>query len=510
MRRNLHVKTLAVCLIVSALLLGFFKPITIAKAINQPSSNSTSIDEGIYNVEYNPEEILAMPGDTVDSFVPKEGYFADGKFVVVEREKKSITSSPVDVSVINSVADRTYPGALLLADRNFIMNRPTSLVAERKPIQISIDLPGMKTGNSVTVENPTSGNVKSAINTMVDDWIANCSNKYTVPSLIQYTASMVHSEAQIEAALNIGGPILEKYLGIDFDSVARKDKTCMVVAFKQIFYTVSAELPNRPSDLFGDSVTFNELQQKGVSNQAPPMIVSNVSYGRTVYLKLETNSLDTEVEAAFNAMLKGVDISANAKFKSIIENTTFTAVFLGGNNTANMKVVTQDFNKVMKQIEKNCEFRPDNPAYPLSYTNTFIKDNRIAAVHNNTEYIETSIHFYTDGKIILKQYGGYVARFHIEWDEVSYDEKGKEIVERKEWDGNDVTRTLGYQTIIPLKANSRNISIHVKEYTGIIWEGWRTIVNEMNVPLSNNIVVTVWGTTLNPGKSIKTCTNAEM
>lgn len=510
MRRNWHIKTLAVCLLVSSLLLGFFKPLASANALDDTENKVISVDEGIYNLDYNPDEILAMPGDKVESFVPKEGYFDAGKFIVVEREKKSITSSPVDVSVINSSVDRTYPGALLLADQNFMFNRPTALVAPRKPIALSIDLPGMTSGNTAVVENPNNGNVKAAINGMVDDWINNYSDRYTVPSLIQYTASMVHSETQIEAALSIGGPVLEKYLGLDFDSIVKKEKTTMVVAYKQIFYTVSSELPARPSDLFDDSVTFEELERKGVSNQSPPMIVNNVAYGRTVYLKLETNSLDTEVEAAFNAMIKGVDISANSKFKNIIDNTTFTAVFLGGNNTENMKVVTKDFKEVMNQIEKNCEFRPDNPAYPLSYTNTFIKDNRIAAVHNNTEYIETNVHVYNQGNITLKQLGGYVAKFHVEWDEVSYDAQGKEIVERKYWTGNDTVRTLGYRTTFPLPANARNISIFVNEYTGIIWEGWRTIVNQRNLPLSNNIVVTIWGSTLNPGSSVTVSSESDL
>ncbi|EPZ62331.1 thiol-activated cytolysin family protein [[Clostridium] sordellii ATCC 9714] len=36
----------------------------------------------------------------------------------------------------------------------------------------------------------------------------------------------------------------------------------MIAAYKQIFYTVSAQLPNNPSELFDDSVTFKELVRK--------------------------------------------------------------------------------------------------------------------------------------------------------------------------------------------------------------------------------------------------------
>ncbi len=36
----------------------------------------------------------------------------------------------------------------------------------------------------------------------------------------------------------------------------------MILAYKQIFYTVSADLPKNPSDLFDDSVTFNDLNKR--------------------------------------------------------------------------------------------------------------------------------------------------------------------------------------------------------------------------------------------------------
>ncbi|PEL15045.1 thiol-activated cytolysin family protein, partial [Bacillus pseudomycoides] len=88
---------------------------------------------------------------------------------------------------------------------------------------------------------------------------------------------------------------LDNSLNIDFNAVANGEKKVMVAAYKQIFYTVSAELPNNPSDLFDNSVTFDELTRKGVSNVAPPVMVSNVAYGRTIYVKLETSSKSKDV-----------------------------------------------------------------------------------------------------------------------------------------------------------------------------------------------------------------------
>ena len=90
----------------------------------------------------------------------------------------------------------------------------------------------------------------------------------------------------------------------------------MVAAYKQIFYTVSAELPNNPSDLFDNSVTFDELTRKGVSNSAPPVMVSNVAYGRTVYVKLETTSKSKDVQAA---LLKNNSVETSGQYKDILK-----------------------------------------------------------------------------------------------------------------------------------------------------------------------------------------------
>ncbi|MCG4734466.1 thiol-activated cytolysin family protein, partial [Casaltella massiliensis] len=86
---------------------------------------------------------------------PREGFKTNNKFIVVERNKKTLTTSPVDISIIDSVTDRTYPGALQLADDSFVENRPNILMCKRQPIDISIDLPGMKKENTTTVQNPT-------------------------------------------------------------------------------------------------------------------------------------------------------------------------------------------------------------------------------------------------------------------------------------------------------------------------------------------------------------------
>lgn len=466
-------------------------------------SEKQDIDEGIFNLNYDKREILASKGELIEKFVPKEGKLSKDKFIVVERNKKSLNTSPVDISIIDSMIDRTYPGALQLVNEDFLDNRPNLLSVKRNPINISIDLPGLKKDNTIKVENPTYGNVNGAIDTLINNWSKEYSGSHTLPSRIQYSESMVHSESQLASSLNVNAKTLKDSLAIDFDAIKKGEKKVMIAAYKQIFYTVNAELPNNPSDLFNESVTYRDLTRRGVSDNTPPVMVSNVAYGRTIYVKLETDSKEKNVESAFKALMRDGNIDANSKYEDVLNNSTFTAVVLGGDAQTHNKVVTKDFDVIKKVIEDGAEFSLKNPAYPISYTSVFLKDNSVAAIHNKTDYIETSSKEYNSGKINIDHRGAYVAQFEISWDEVSYDEEGNELIEHKSWDGNWKDRTARFTSSIYLPANATNIRIYGRECTGLSWEWWRTVVDEHNVPLNKNIKLYMGGTTLNPSGGLE-------
>ncbi|WP_285860230.1 MULTISPECIES: thiol-activated cytolysin family protein [Paenibacillus] len=460
------------------------------------------IDAGITGLSYDRNAVLAVSGDQINSFVPKEGIKSNDKFIVVEREKKSLSTSPVDISIIDSMTSRTYPGAIQLANQAFVNNQPDLVMTQRTPLDISIDLPGLKNENTITVQNPTYSSVTGAVDQLVSTWVEKYSATHTLPARLQYAEAMVYSKNQISSALNVNGQILNNTLGIDFNAVASGEKKVMVAAYKQIFYTVNAALPNNPSDLFAQGVTFGELARKGVSNDSPPLMVSNVAYGRTIYVKLETTSKSSDVQAAFKALLQNASVQTSGQYKDIYENSSFTAVVLGGDAQEHNQIVTKDFSVIQSVIKDNAQFSTRNPAYPISYTSVFLKDNSIAAVRNNTEYIETKTTEYTKGKVTLDHSGAYVAQFEVSWDEVTYDEIGQEILTRKGWGGNWQDKTAHFSTEIPLPPNAKNIKILARECTGLAWEWWRTILDEPNVPLTSNINVAIWGTTLYPSASI--------
>ena len=80
--------------------------------------------------------------------------------------------------------------------------------------------------------------------------------------------------------------------------------------------------------MFQDTVTVEDLRQRGISAERPLVYISSVAYGRQVYLKLETTSKSDEVEAAFEALIKGVKVAPQTEWKQILDNTEVKAVIL--------------------------------------------------------------------------------------------------------------------------------------------------------------------------------------
>ena len=175
-----------------------------------------------------------------------------------------------------------------------------------------------------------------------------------------------------------------------------------------------------------------------------------------------------------------------------------------GGTSVKLGLVT-DKGKIL--ASDNYEVAFDNYKTPIFETvkksiERFLKDNSIASINNKTDYVETTSTEYSSGKISLDHSGAYVARFYVTWDEVSYDKDGNEVLKHKAWDGNGYDRTAHFYTEIPLDGNARNIRVKAEECTGLAWEWWRDVISEYDVPLTNNINVSIWGTTLYPGSSI--------
>lgn len=467
------------------------------KTENKVKTDYTAeLNKYLFGLNYDKTNILTRRGEAIENYTNTSTKQQGSEFVVVEKVKKNLSSSHADVA-INSNGD-IYLGALFKANQDLLENKPQQISLDRNKSRISVDLPGMVGGDSYVDATPTVSGMQEGVNTLLNRWHEKYAAKNPAPARMQYESTSAYSMNQLKAKFGSDFEKVGVNLKIDFEAVNKGEKQIEVVDFKQIYYTANFDAPKNPSDVFAPGVTVDQLKERGIDENTPPVYVSSVSYGRQMYVKFETTSKSTELKAAINAVIKGVPIKAESEWARVLKNTTVTVSIVGGNADGAARVVTGTVEDLKKLIQEGATFSTQNPAVPISYKTAFLKDNQVATIQSNTDYIETKVTSYKNGYLNLQHKGAYIARYYVYWDEVTYDKDGIESIRSRQWEHNGQNRTAGFQTELQFKGNVRNIRVKIQEKTGLAWEPWRTVYNRTDLPLVQKRTIINSGTTIRP------------
>ena len=473
------------------------KAVTNTKSESKAKTDFTAeLNNYLFGLNYDKTNILTRRGEAIENYTNTSTKQQGNEFVVVEKVKKNLSNGSADVA-INGNGD-IFLGALFKANQDLLENKPQQISLDRSKGSISVDLPGMVGGDSYVDANPTASGMQEGVNTLLNRWHEKYAAKNPAPARMQYESTSAYSMNQLKAKFGSDFEKVGVNLKIDFEAVNKGEKQVEVVDFKQIYYTANFDAPKNPSDVFAPGVTVDQLKARGIDGKTPPVYVSSVSYGRQMYVKFETTSKSTELKAAINAVIKGVPIKPDSEWARVLKNTTVTVSIVGGNADGAARVVTGTVEDLKKLIQEGATFSTQNPAVPISYKTAFLKDNQVATIQSNTDYIETKVTSYKNGYLKLHHKGAYIARYYVYWDEVTYDKDGVESIRSRQWEDNGKNRTAGFQTELQFKGNVRNIRVKIQEKTGLVWEPWRTVYNRTDLPLVQKRTIVNSGTTIRP------------
>ena len=473
------------------------KVATNTKSESKAKTDFTAeLNNYLFGLNYDKLNILTRKGEALENYTNTSTKQQGNEFVVVEKVKKNLSNGSADVA-INGNGD-IFLGALFKANQDLLENKPQQISLDRSKGRISVDLPGMVGGDSYVDANPTVSGMQEGVNTLLNRWHEKYAAKNPAPARMQYESTSAYSMNQLKAKFGSDFEKVGVNLKIDFEAVNKGEKQVEVVDFKQIYYTANFDAPKNPSDVFAPGVTVDQLKARGIDEKTPPVYVSSVSYGRQMYVKFETTSKSTELKAAINAVIKGVPIKAESEWARVLKNTTVTVSIVGGNADGAARVVTGTVEDLKKLIQEGATFSTQNPAVPISYKTAFLKDNQVATIQSNTDYIETKVTSYKNGYLNLQHKGAYIARYYVYWDEVTYDKDGVESIRSRQWEDNGKNRTAGFQTELQFKGNVRNVRVKIQEKTGLVWEPWRTVYNRTDLPLVQKRTIINSGTTIRP------------
>ena len=473
------------------------KVVESKKTENKSKTDFTAeLNKYLFGLNYDKTNILTRRGEAIENYTNTSTKQQGSEFVVVEKVKKNLSSGHADVA-INGNGD-IFLGALFKANQDLLENKPQQISLDRNKGRISVDLPGMVGGDSYVDANPTVSGMQEGVNTLLNRWHEKYAAKNPAPARMQYESTSAYSMNQLKAKFGSDFEKVGANLKFDFEAVNKGEKQIEVVDFKQIYYTANFDAPKNPSDVFAPGVTVEQLKARGIDEKTPPVYVSSVSYGRQMYVKFETTSKSTELKAAIDAVIKGVPIKAESEWARVLKDTKVTVSIVGGNADRAGRVVTGTVEDLKSLIQEGATFSTQNPAVPISYKTAFLKDNQVATIQSNTDYIETKVTSYKNGYLNLQHKGAYIARYYVYWDEVTYDKDGVESIRSRQWEDNGKNRTAGFQTELQFKGNVRNIRVKIQEKTGLVWEPWRTVYNRTDLPLVQKRTIINSGTTLRP------------
>ena len=401
---------------------------------NLKISNNKDVADYIKNQSYDADATLALDlRPTVALDTKNTGTTSGGSLIVTRKTLKKATNGTGSMHALEQ-SEQLFPGQLLIADEGLVNGNPTIMSnLNRGAGTFEVVLPGLY-DSEFTANSTKRTQVRNGIAQKVDDWASNPKKK-KLTAKENFNITQVFDQRQ--AGLDVGFEIADK-LNIKADYKQDTEKNIFIVSYEQIFYTVNTSLEN-DTLVFSDSVTKADLESE--IGDKPLVMITQASYGKMVFLKIETTKSKDEINAAFK-YAGSVDVNAKASFQSTLQNCNITCLVYGGaveegqdpeSPTPTTITDTSDSSKVdtvnallSKSLASNSS-EVEN-AVMLSYKTSWLKNNKTAKVNATAEYVETTREVIGEQTLEIQNVGCYAVNYwEVKGRKVSVNEKTGEL-----------------------------------------------------------------------------------
>lgn len=451
-----------------------------------------AINDYVRSLDYVIGEALNVVSEENPQALPDRTKNDKGVIICTNR-KKEVTIDAQEISILSPANGVIFPGALILGNGELAAGKPTAITLDRAPIKLRVDLPDYN--GVIQVKDPKNSTVELAIDKAVSEWHKTVgANGQDIVARMSKEIKKADSTSQL--AIDLGFNI--KWASNEVRNQLRYEKdtnkTTAVAFFKQVYYTVTVDLPSDPAAVFAESVTLKDVKTvayitRDESNPTktkinPPAYVKSVDYGRIIMMRMDTSHSHskTDVENALKIVTSGgkeINADSKTKIQEIINNSSITVLVLGGGaRIASEAFEPNSFDKIPEIIKKGATLNKENPAFPISYTVNFLKDHQLAVMKMSTNYIETECIAYPAGFIELVNGSGCITNFKVTWDEVGEDGK------KREGSFNSGDKNNGYKHRIYLQGDTTNIRIIGK--AAVFIKTWKEVLNVVEYGPTNS------------------------
>lgn len=304
----------------------------------------------------------------------------------------SLSTNFEDVAILRPTNGIVWPGALVIGNSGMLDGLPDPLTLKRAPVTLRVDLPGIGEGGTIVVVDPSNSNVQTGIDKALEYWNTNAYQEgYVNAANSSYQATTSYSSKQMSLDVGLNVEWASGDVSSQFEYSSSTESRVAMMVFKQVFYTITLDTPEKPASVFSADTLFSDIEG-ALRSDTPPAYVQSVSYGRIIMFRMETTeeATDAQLEAAFNYAGGLVTASGDleAKYKSILAKSSMTSVTIGGNAAVATEAVNaRNFGDLKPIITgENAVYSRNNPGVPIAYTIRYLKDNSFAKMGYTTEY----------------------------------------------------------------------------------------------------------------------------
>jgi hypothetical protein len=397
-------------------------------------SNDQEVSNYIKNQSYDADAALALDlRPTVALDTKSRGVESEGRLIVTRKQLKKALNGTGSMHALEQ-SEQLFPGQLLIADEGLVNGSPTTMQnLSRGKGTFEVVLPGLY-DSEFTAASTKRTQVRNGIAQKVEEW-ASSPKKKKLTAKESFTITQAFDQRQL--GLSVGFEIADK-LNIKADYTQNVEKNVFIVSYEQIFYTVNTSLEN-DTIVFADGVTKAEVEAE-VANK-PLVMITQASYGKMIFFKVETDKSKDEVTAAFK-YAGSVDVDAKASFQKTLQNCNITYLVYGGavaegqdpeSPTPTELTDTADSTKadtIKALLSTNLASNSSEVenAVMLSYKTSWLKNNKTAKINATAEYVETTREVIGEQTVEVKNCGAYeVGEWKVGGRKVTVDESTGEL-----------------------------------------------------------------------------------
>lgn len=318
--------------------------------------------DGLGKIQIDPEAPLEeAPCDAMAGFCPEP--WQEGDLVCHYVDYTETTHAK---SITALTPEGLWPGALVRGADAY-EGDVVPIVTERSPGTFSISLDSLVGSPVGQMSEPSLASFRDALHTVLAT-----GTQGSTAAAISHQLVTISSSSQFELHVGAevkweGGSKLEAMF--DFDDSDFENR--FLLDFTQVYFTADFEPPERPSALFGPTVTVDELEGS-MTEDSPPLYVSSVKYGRRVLFAIESNHSLEEMSAAISAAL-GSTAGAELDIDSAdtLAASKLSAFVVGGSGDNAVKTVQGPEGLVAYLLEGG-DFSADSPGLPIAFSLAYL------------------------------------------------------------------------------------------------------------------------------------------